>query len=550
MIILRSLRSILGFVVASAAWLPPLALGLGLFLDLAPNGRLRFSIFPAGVVLFDPATWEAAAHSLGLGVAVCLGAVLLGLPAGRVLLDLPGWAGVFARTGAALGFAGGPFLCALGLRMGLEIAGVDRFAEVISGALVPLGWSSDEAIVWSIVWAAHCLPATSLIAWAAADARTRIDPAWIESARALGASRTRVERDLIRPNIRPAVSRACAGIFCWVVLDPGPPLVAGLSRTLADEAFRALMRPGGATRAVVLTAVGLAMGIVARTLLSWWAGDDALAGSARRPPERAGFSRRLLALFLGSAWLAIAAAPILGLTGRLVARFDSESLTDMMSLIYYDLLDRSFLETLIFSGVLAAVAALSTAAIAAAAGWNQPAVGLADRAVRRLLELLARIPAPAIGVGTAVVVAAASEMPGLRQSAAIVGLWWGVIAWRLPGGIREEELGRDRDRADLVSTTLAFGGSRRAADRAARRGRRRLGRLAADGLRTAAALSPAVFLVNASDLSPLGPAILELFDTPAKACAAGAIGYAIGLTARACAGSEDPGPGRSRFPSP
>jgi hypothetical protein len=69
-------------------------------------------------------------------------------------------------------------------------------------------------------------------------------------------------------------------------------------------------------------------------------------------------------------------------------------------------------------------------------------------------------------------------------------------------------------------------------------------------LRTAAALSPAVFLVNASDLSPLGPSILGLFDTPAKARAAGAIGYAIGLTARACAGSEDRGPGRSRFSSP
>jgi hypothetical protein len=90
----------------------------------------------------------------------------------------------------------------------------------------------------------------------------------------------------------------------------------------------------------------------------------------------------------------------------------------------------------------------------------------------------------------------------------------------------------------LVDTALAFGATPRRARRSARRGGVGIGAMLLVAVLAGTSLTPALILCPASDLRPIGPAVLDALSDPPRAAALAILVLVARLLAFALAGSR------------
>ena len=186
---------------------------------------------------------------------------------------------------------------------------------IAAGFASSLGWPTTSPPAWArwaaLTWAG-CVSGVALITVATSSGLRRLDPAWVDAARAAGASRRRAWLDVEWPNLRPGVARASALVFTLALVEPAGPLVLGLDRTLAVQLVRAATRLDQPTRASALALLAAAIALAGRMLIARWGGRDhsrlERPGGERTPD--AGLARASLARSLGAAWCASAAVPV------------------------------------------------------------------------------------------------------------------------------------------------------------------------------------------------------------------------------------------------
>lgn len=555
---LRKLARLAALVIVALIGLPVALLIPAAIFDQGPSGRVRASLFPLALTLWDPFVWACARDSLIVAAVV----TAIALPAGVALARAVGpwrfWGRPPLAALAWLPLAMSPAVAALGLAHAFPSGEVGRRLAAASGRAMPLGTPWDVWVAWGLLIWAEVVPATALVALSAKAALGRIDPAWSEAGRALGASRRRAWRQLVWPIVRPEVARTSAAVFAIALLDPGAPIVLGLRRALPYLIVEAALRGDAAPRAAMLALVGLALALLGRGLIRWWGGPRVVVdphASAR--PARASWTRAVASVAALAAWAALGLTPLAGLIGiahDAPTPGAARGWVVALASIVDDLIDAD--TALLWRNSL--LLGLGSTALAAllVAGLARP--GRPSRAGHPPLILLAfeRTPALVFGVALGLVpglLAMAGDglaIPALvRLGSALDPIRWpgwlliaATAAVRLPTLARASDRAAIRSRPALVDAATSLGASRR---RAIRLGGGRgpgKGVLLLTFALASTSVVPALVLAPSMRTRPVGPALVLLAEDRPRAAALALGSVALNLLALASARRGRPGP--------
>lgn len=144
--------------------------------------------------------WVAIRNSLGFGVATLAVAVPMGVVVSVVTVRA-GWGGAIVDTLAMLPLAVSGVVFGIGLLQGL-----------VFGIPLPGGWRFQVTGAVAIV-AAHAVAAYPFVTRNVSPLLATLDPAMVESARALGATRYRALRDVALPLVASGIVAGAAFAF-------------------------------------------------------------------------------------------------------------------------------------------------------------------------------------------------------------------------------------------------------------------------------------------------------------------------------------------------
>ena len=517
---LRGLGRIGGIGLLLILALPLPAPWVSAAIDRGPDGPARLSALPIALAIFDPFVLECAMHSTIVAGLLAAGSMALGLGLGH----LAGLRRTWARTGlvllAKLPMAAGPLLIAPGVL--LVMGGPDGWEWL--AARTVLGWSAEDAARWSaLVWVGLAW-GVPLMMLATESALRRVEPARVDAARAVGATRLRAWRDAVWPVVRPEAARGAATVFTLALVEPAGPMVLGLRRTLAVQILGAANRLDQPTRAATLAILAIAIALLARSAILRWGGPSLLGpGPGPRPrPDPARPRRSLPTLAALAGWSAFAAGPVLALLWRLSGPARESGLDRWPALLAGWSGDPEFRAGAIHAATAAGLAVgldlLVLAAIAAR-----------SRATRLLIRGFEVVPPMALAVGALTIPWALGALadrlggdlgPSLRALALELSparspgflLIAAIAAGRLPTLVRAADLAGDRARPVLADAGRLMGLSRHRAHRAAQN--RWLGIVSIRPVLlsfalASTALAPALLLAPGSERRTLAPAVLN-----------------------------------------
>jgi len=304
----------LGKVLGGLGLLTLLALSLAAWpsavLDRGPDGLVRVSAFPMALAVFDPFVWTCVRNSVLVASATTLLSTLIG-----VGLDSIAGGGRFWGRGllwplVIVPMAAGPVLIAPGLD--LIIGGPTGSGWAWLSSRSALGISAEALVRWLALVGTGLAVGVPWVGLATRAGLRKLDPAWIEAAMAVGASRRRAWLDVVWPNLRPGVARASALVFTLSLVEPAGPLVLGLGRTLAVQLVRAATRLDQPTRASILAILTMAIALLARGLILRWGGTDRSRFDRSESGTLTTLSpgRASLANFALAAWAGLAVGPV------------------------------------------------------------------------------------------------------------------------------------------------------------------------------------------------------------------------------------------------
>ncbi len=473
---LRWLGRALGGALLVALMLLALAPAAASVLDRGPRGEVRASPLPLALVLFDPATWQAARNSSAVAAVVALGSMVLGVGLGLLASGRRSW----GRGGlVALGIAPlalGPIVVAPGLVM--VLGGVDGWDWLAARSI--LGASCEDLARWVMLGWLGLGSGVPLVILATTGAVARLEPGWADAARAVGASRWRTWREVTWPILRPDVARAAASAFAASLLEPAGPSILGLRRTLAVQVLEGAHRLDQPTRPAALALLASGIAALAWLALRRWGGmavDRALPEPGPSPPS-VGRGPGLASALLLMAWAAAALGPGLLALGRSLQSARSEDAGGWSGLILGLCIDpevRGWARNAAGSAALAL--AVDLLILAAIAGRGSKGV------LRRLVVPFEVVPPLALAVGalaTPWLIAALADHSGpkvdpwLRAIAAELspskGPGWllalALAAAGLPMLARAADLAGARARPALADAARALGLKPRRARRA------------------------------------------------------------------------------------
>jgi ABC-type Fe3+ transport system permease subunit len=534
--VLRRLARIGAIGVMTLLGLPIVLLVPAALFDRGPSGEVRSSLFPFALAVWDPFVWVSARNSLIVAAIVTSGSLVLGVALARVIGPWRWWGRRPLALLAWLPLALPPAFAAVGIvRVIPPIALGRRLARATGHALLfDLPW--DVWIGWGLLVWVGIAAATPIVALSVKAALGRVDPAWSDAGRALGASRRRAWRSLVWPIVRPETARTLAAVFGAALFEPGAPLVLGLRRTLGYQMVEAVSRVETAPRAAVLALLGLALAVIGRLLIRGWGGPRIDIDPRERfdRPSQSSWPRGLLSALGLSAWVAFGVAPLLGLCGIVVGANDPHSggggIVAAASVVYR-LIDPDTARLWFNALGLALGVTLVDAAILA--GLARPLDPSRRRVPRPSLFILGfeRTPALVLGVAAALapgVLSLAADCLGVSPLHRLATLldpirWPGLLLIAATAATRLSTLARASDRAELNArpslsdAAITLGASRR---RAARLGGGRgpgRGILVLTFALAATSVTPALVLEPTARTRTVGPGIVELSYDPEKA---------------------------------
>jgi iron(III) transport system permease protein len=556
---LRGMARLAAIATVALIGLPVALLVPAALLDQGPSGGVRASLFPMALTLWDPFVWTCARNSLIVAAIVAGVSLVIGVALARVVGPWRFWGRPPLAALAWLPLAMPPAVAAVGLSHLLPPGRVGRW--LASSGTTPLETPGGVWIAWGLLVWAEVASATVLVALSVKAALGRIDPAWADMGRALGASPGRAWRQLVWPIVRPEVARTSAAVFAIALLDPGAPLVLGQRRTLSYLIVETVVRGDAPTRAAALALIGLALALVGRALIRWWGGpriDVDPHGVAR--PARASWFRASLSILGLAAWIAFGMAPLAGLVGIAIGASSSkadEGWVVSLATVVYRLIDadtaRIWRNSLFLGLATTAVAGLVVLGLA-----RSPSTSRRDRRDRPSLWLLAFERTPALVFGVAL-----GSVPGLlamaRDGLSIPALgrlasWLDPVRWpgllliaaaaavRLPTLARAADRAEARSRPALVDAAASLGASRRCAVRLGGGRGPGKGALALTFALAATAAAPALVLAPSMRTRPVGAAIVMLAEDRPRAAALGLGAVALNLLGLAAARRGRPGP--------
>jgi iron(III) transport system permease protein len=521
---LRGLGRIAGFGSLLALALLMLVPGLSALLDRGPDGSVRLSAFPVALAIFDPFVRECARNSTVVAVLVAGGSLILGVGLGHAARSRRSWGRAPLVLLAKLPMAAGPLLIAPGV---LLVMGGPGAWEWLSARTL-LGFSAEELARWSaLVWVGLAW-GVPMVGLATESALRRVEPAWLEAARAVGASPFRAWRDVVWPVLRPEAARGAATVFTLSLVEPAGPMVLGLRRTLAIQILGEASRLDQPTRAATLALMAIAIALLARAAILRWGGPTVLGPGPGPsfPPDPAGRGRGMASLLILAAWSGFAAGPVAALLWRLTDSVRGATAGQWSNLLVGWLAEPGVGDWAVNALMVGWIAVgfdflvLPSITGRGSMAWN----GLA----RLIVGGFEAIPPMALAVGAMALpwlIGAAADRAGgsiglgLRTLARELSparspgflLIAAIAAGRLPTLTRAADLARDQSRPVLADAALLMGASRHRARRAAQN--RWLGvvpfRPVILSLALAStALAPALLLAPGSERRTLPPAVL------------------------------------------
>lgn len=311
-----------GLAVLLLVWLPALALIPALAVDRGPDGGPRLSPLPLALAVLDPFNLACLGHSVAAAAASAAGALVVGVAVGTITSRRRFWGRPIFAALVWVPWAAGPVAVAAGIGLILGGDAGARWAWLDARSI--LGMPFSDLARWLGLAGVGAILGVPVVAATTAAAWGRFDPTWAEAARAVGASRVRIARDLAWPLLRPEVARAVAAVFALALAEPAGPILLDRPRTLAAQIVAAAGRDAAPTRAATLAALLLLAAWAGRLLIGWWGGASVLPPDPDRgapPPRAASAGRRrgyLLAALL-AAWVAVGLAPVVAVLGRAVA---------------------------------------------------------------------------------------------------------------------------------------------------------------------------------------------------------------------------------------
>ena len=475
----------IGLLVILAA--PVVALGPAMVVDRGWDGAARVSAFPPALVVLDPLVWRCVRNSVAVALAVTVGSLGMGVGLGLILGRRRFWGRVLLGGLAVVPLAIGPIWLAPGV-LGW-IGGESSWAWLAARSF--LGQPGDEWARWlALVWVGVAGGAPRVIL-ETQRGLARVDTAWADAARVVGAGRFRVWSDVTWPTIRPGLARVAGSVFTWTLIEPAGPILLGLRRTLAVETADAAIRLGEPNRAVALAMIAVVGSVLVRSGFRRWGGTDLNpVGDRPSPPVQPRAHARLgaFATFTLIAWATFAIGPAVTFARRLATATlgDRAFDRDTARAILAEWLTPELIGWTVNSALTATLAVGLGLVVRAALGRGRLA---------RSLGGFAAVPPLAIGVGALAIPsllsawAAWAGRPGLVVGLELVRVELSpgrspgfllilVLAavhlnW-LGGSSRAADLASARDRADAA---LLVGASPRLASRLARsRAGDRLGR--------------------------------------------------------------------------
>ncbi|WP_435007643.1 ABC transporter permease [Tundrisphaera lichenicola] len=493
-------------------------------IDRGPGGSARLSAFPIALALFDPFILECSLHSVIVALLVAAGSMILG----GGLAHLSGPRSFWGRAPLAIlarsPLASGPLLIAPGVF--LLMGGPEGWEWLAARSI--LGWSAEDVARWSaLVWVGLAW-GSPIVASMVESAYPHIEPSWIESARAAGASPARAWRDVAWPILRPEAARGAGLVFTLALVEPAGPILLGLRRTLAVAILGAAHRLDQPTRAATLAVLGLLIAVAGRWLILRWGGPSyPRPGFGREvSPTPAGRLRSLASILLLGAWSAISAGPVLTLLWHLAGTTRAGLIGSWSGLLIGWLADpeiRGFATNAASAGLFAI--ALDLLILRAISFGDR---GFLNSAARRLVDVFEVVPPLSLAVGAmalpwllGVLADQSGESVGPRIRAIARELsparWPGFLliaalaAGRLPTLVRAADRAIDRSRPVLADAALLMGASKRRARRAGQN--RWLGIVPARPMilsiaLASTALAPALLLAPGTERRTLAPAVL------------------------------------------
>ena len=312
------LGRICGLGLALILVAPVVALGPAMVVDRGWDGTPRVSAFPPALVVLDPLVWRCVRNSVAVALVVTAGSLGVGVGLGLLLGRRRFWGRGLLGTLAVVPLALGPIWLVPGV-LGW-MGGESSWAWLAARSF--LGQPGDEWARWlALVWVGVAGGAPWVIL-ATRQGLARVDAAWADAARVVGAGRLRVWFDVTWPTIRPSLTRVAGWIFTGHLIEPAGPILLGLRRTLAVETADAAIRLDEPNRAATLATIAVVGSILIQSGLRRWGGPDLVAGGDRpSPPVEPRARARLGAFATGAliAWATVAIGPALSFARRLGA---------------------------------------------------------------------------------------------------------------------------------------------------------------------------------------------------------------------------------------
>ncbi len=499
---------------------------LACFLDRGSSGTVRVSVFPLVLTLFDPFVWTCVVNSTGIALAVTAGSLAIGVG--------------LAVAGASRGYRGRSLLWAMA--MVPMVAGPLLVAPGIGQVLAnPRGWewlaarsvggySLEDLVRWmALIWVGVAA-GSPVVGLATAFVLRRIEPAWIDAARASGASRRQIWRDIIWPILRPEAAQAAAVVFTLTLIEPAGPFILGLNRTLAVQILQSVLRFDSPTRPAALALLAFLIVLIGRSIIGGWGGlrSNSLRRAVNFSSEPAGFRRRLMSRLFLVGWLVFAVGPIAVLLVRSFQSLQSLSAGPWMGFLELLINDPELNGWAANSATTAALAVLLDLVILASLRSGRPDGG--GRVVRMASSYLLTIPPLALGVGALVspwlldaladsvsgrpadwVRFLSAELNPARAPGVLLILV--VAAGKWPILLRVAGLAREEFRPVLVDASRLMGQSNREANPPGWSSAVPARAMILILVLAATNLAPALLLAPFSERRTLAPAIIEAIHT-------------------------------------
>ena len=224
----------------------------------------------------------------------------------------------------------------------------------------------------------------------------RLPPSSRDAARLSGVHGVRAWRRLTWPLLRPAMARAAGLAFAASLVDPGPPLLLGLRRSLGFQLV-AGVRDAPFTRVTAIALISVLTCVLARFALFLWSGSDRRIRAAG--PDRSEFrptpAPSRVRTALGGLALGLGLVPLLGTAVGLAALFAPG---DFQGTVRPLVADPTIVGVLSRSVVLGIGVVLLTAVSDRLLGWLEAGAGAAATNRRRRLVRAVAPPPLAAGV--------------------------------------------------------------------------------------------------------------------------------------------------------